>query len=332
MAAAPLRFVDADATESVLEWAPVIARLRDAYAQPLKPENTPPRTLARGAGGVWLRSLAAVPPSTRHMGTKSFGLSRAKTVNYLITLVDQETGLITALVDGYHITALRTAATTAVGLDLLIGRDKPVSVAVLGSGAEARGHVQALAAIRKIGSLRVYSPTPARREAFAADFAKLLGAQCSATGDARVAVEGADVVIAAARSKDETPILYGDWLAPRAVVASIGSTLKEQREIDISVVEACDLIVCDHVHEVAEETGDMLAAKAAGIEFESKLLSLNDALSGAGAAKLAAARRPMFKSVGSALQDVVVAEFAFERALAAGKTIDLPAQFRVKQV
>ena len=328
---APLRFVDADATEAVLDWKQVIGRLRDAYAQPLKEENAPPRSLARG-DGVWLRALAAVPPSSKYMGTKVFGLSRNHSVNYLISLFDQQTGALAALIDGYHITALRTAATSAVALECLIPRGRSVSVAVLGSGVEAHGHVRALASIRTISSLKVFSPTPGKREAFAQEFSRELGAACSAAPDGRSAVEGADVVIAAARSRDETPTLYGAWLAPRAVVVSIGSTLKEQREIDTSVVEACDIIVCDHVHEVANETGDMVAARAAGIDFDAKMISLNEVLSGRAAARLSGAQRPMFKSVGSALQDVIVAELAFERAVEKGLAIALSAKFRTKQV
>lgn len=327
----PLRFVSAETTESVLDWTQVIARLREAYTQPLQDENAPPRVLARG-NGVWLRSLAAVPPFSKYMGTKAFGLSRDRSVNYLIALFEQQTGALVALVDGCHITALRTAATSAVALERLAPQGRPLSVGVLGSGVEARAHIRALAAIRAISALRVFSPTPKRRQDFAADFADELGAPCSAARDARSAVEGADIVLAAARSRDESPILYGSWLRDSAVVVSIGSTLREQREIDLSVIDACDLIVCDHVHEVMQETGDMIAARAAGIDFERKLVSLNELLRGTAEAKLALARRRMFKSAGSALQDVVVAELALERALERGLAIELPAQFRTKQV
>lgn len=331
MADAPVRFVSAEATESVLDWKETIARLRDAYSMPLKEENSPPRALARG-DGVWLRSLVAIPPSSRYMGTKGFGLARGRRVNYLITLYDQESGSIAALVDGYHITALRTAATSAVALDRLAPRGRALSVAVLGSGTEARTHVKAFAAIREISALRVYSPTAAKREQYAADCASEFKVPCTPVAEPRAAVDGAEIVIAAARSRDETPILYGGWLEADAVVCSIGSTLKEQREIDFTVVEACDLIVCDHVHEVVHETGDMIAASAAGVAFGSKLASLNEILSGAAEARLSAARRPMFKSVGSAIQDVVVAELALERATQRGLAVELPVQFRAKQV
>ena len=85
------------------------------------------------------------------------------------------------------------------------------------------------------------------------------------------------------------------------MVVSIGSTLAEQREIDTSVVEVCDLIVCDAVDEVVNETGDMIAATQAGIAFADKLVPLNDLMSGLCNSRLQSIRLPMFKSVGSAI-------------------------------
>ena len=145
------------------------------------------------------------------------------------------------------------------------------------------------------------------------------------------AVEGASIVLAAARSHDETPILRGRWLRDGMLVVSIGSTAPEQREIDEDVVAACDLIVCDVCEEVARETGDMLAASAAGVAFEHKMVSLNELMTGAAADRLAAAHRPMFKSIGAAIQDIVVAELAVSQAVAAGLAQATPLGFLMKQ-
>jgi ornithine cyclodeaminase/alanine dehydrogenase len=93
-------------------------------------------------------------------------------------------------------------------------------------------------------------------------------------------------------------------------------TLPEQREIDEEVVARCDLIVCDMVEEVIEETGDMIAAKKAGVAMHDKTVSLNAVLSGPAGGRVAGAKLPMFKSVGAAIQDVVVAELALTKAIA----------------
>ena len=120
------------------------------------------------------------------------------------------------------------------------------------------------------------------------------------------------------------------WLRRGTLVVSIGSTLPEQREIDSSVVKRCDLLVCDVVDEVIKETGDMLAAARDGVEFEDKVVSLNHLLSRDGADLVSVATMPLFKSVGSALQDLAVAELAFDKAVSQGLSTPLPMAFLTK--
>ena len=321
-------FVSAEASRQVLAFADVIAALRSAYSVPHGPQVSPPRVVARGQGN-WLRALAASPPGSRYMGAKIFGAGRAKSVSYLIALFEQETGALAALVDAHFVTAYRTAGTSAVAVDA-IAPAGPAVLGVLGSGLEARMHARAIAGIRPIDAMRIYSPTPANREALAADLGRELSVRCEPVASAERAVDGATIVVAAARSRDETPILRGRWLRDGMLVVSIGSTLPEQREIDADVVAACDLIVCDAPEEVAEETGDMLAAKAAGVAFEHKIASLNELMTGSVTERLALARRPMFKSVGAAIQDIVVAELVVGKAVAAGLAQATPLGFLMK--
>ena len=270
-------FVSSDACKAVLKWDEMVDRLRGAYSVPLSDKVSPPRTVARGER-TWIRGLAAaVPPSTRYMGAKVFGMSRNKRVGYMITLMDQQSGGFAGLLDAYYVTSFRTGATSAVAVDRLASPG-PKTVAVLGSGSEANSHTLALKEVRKISALRVFSPTAANREAFAARMQNEHGIASMAVASPEQAVAGADIVVASARSRDETPILYGQWLKPGTVVVSIGSTLPEQREIDASVVDTCYLIVCDMPEEVIDETGDMIAARKGGVnQFEHKIASLDDA-------------------------------------------------------
>ncbi len=328
-AAAHPMFVSAEVAERVLGWREMVAALARTYAAPQPEGASPPRTVARGATGNWLRTLTAVPPGTRYMGAKVFGIGRKKTLEYVVVLIDQETGRVAGFVDGNAITGLRTAATSALAVDRMAAPGA-CTLGVLGAGLEAHTHVRAIAAHRPVAALQVFSPTPARREAFAAEFAAELGVPCKAVASAEAAVAGACIVVAAARSRDESPILYGDWLVPGTLVVSIGSTLPEQREIDSSVVEACDLIVCDTVEEVTEETGDMIAATASGVAFAHKMVPLADLVAGKVDHRVAAARLPMFKSVGSAIQDIVVAELALDTARAQGLATELPVSFLTK--
>jgi alanine dehydrogenase len=313
--------VSAAAAEAVFSWADGVRAIQAAYTAPLEPGALPPRAIGRG-GGSWLRTLPALPPG-RHFGAKLIGMSTTAPSpgpEYVVVLFDRETSRIAAFVEGHHVTAYRTAATSAAALDRL-APPGAMRLSVLGSGLEASMHVRAFRAVREIEELVVYSPTKERREAFAA----ALGGR--AVDEPREAVARATVVLAAARSRGELPILYADWLAAGAVVVSIGSTVPEQRELDVGVVEWCDLIVCDDVGEVSHETGDMIEAARAGVIFAEKTFSLHELLAGELDARLAAVQRPLYKSVGSGLQDVVVASLILERAQAAGLATPLPIEF-----
>src|SRR5690606_25930851 len=146
---------------------------------------------------------------------------------------------------------------------------------VLGTGFEARNHVRALAAIREIESVSVFSPNPESRARFVSELADL-GLPITPAADARAVVEGAGVLLCAARSHGELPLFDGGWLTPGVTVVSIGSTLPEQREIDPETVRRAALIVADMPEEVVHDTGDMIAAAAAGVAFADKLVSLAD--------------------------------------------------------
>jgi len=263
------------------------------------------------------------------MGAKVFGFGRQKKANYVISLFDQETGTLVGLVDGYVVTAYRTAATSAVAVDRMAAA-KPVTVAILGSGLEASMHLEAIAAVRDIAAVQVFRPTAEKRDRFAATYQTQLGRPCRSMASPEAAVLGADVVVAAARSYGEKPILLGSWLRPGMMVVSIGSTLPEQREIDEKTVEVCDFIICDMVEEVTQETGDMIAAAAAGVSFASKVVSLNQLMCKDVDSQAAKAKLPMYKSVGSALQDIVVAGLAFDRAREQDMAPALSAAFLTK--
>ena len=307
-----LFLTDADVAQ-LADWNAAFDALRTAYASAIAPAMIPPRSMARG-DGIWLRGLTAISPSGRHLGCKLISANiKARRASYLVSLFDQETMALAALIDGNRITGIRTAATAAVAVDAAAPR-RALKVAVIGAGFEARGLLAALAAVRTIGRASVFSPTPSSRERFAATFRQEQGMAIDAAASAAEAVADADVVLCAARSRDETPVLRGEWLEPGMTVVSIGSTLPEQREVDEQVIARAARIVADMPEEVAHDTGDMLAAARAGIDFAARLVPLSDFVAG----KVARAPEDivLYKSVGSALQDVITAEMLLARARA----------------
>ena len=321
-------FVSSETARSVFIWRDAIHALQAAYGQPIPVQSTPARSVA-AVGKTWLRTLSAVPVGGRYYGAKIMGAAMGSPtagVEYVIVLFDRETSRIAGLVDGALVTGFRTAATSAAALDRLAPQ-VPARLAVLGSGLEASMHVRAIASVRELSEVVVFSPTPEKRAAFAEAVTRDLGVPARGVASGQAAVDGAGLVLCAARSRDEQPILYSDWLRPEATIVSIGSTVPSQREIDASVVARSDIIVCDVLQEVLEESGDMLAARDAGIAFHDKSFTLVDLMSGKLDDQLQGAKTRMFKSVGGGLQDIVVAELILTRALERGLATRLPIAF-----
>lgn len=319
---APTLFLSDADVATLADWPSAVAALAAAYAADVKPAMVPPRSMARGEG-IWLRGLSAVSPSGATMGCKLIAASpRARRASYLISLFDQETMALSALIDGNRVTGLRTAATAAVAVDRLAPH-RPLTVGLIGAGFEARNALECLAAVRTLKAVRVFSPTPSSRERFADSFRPAL--EIAAVASPQLAVQDADVVLCAARSPDESPVLCGAWLPAGCTVVSLGSTLPEQREVDEETMARAACIVADMPEEVRHDTGDGIAAAKAGVDLAGRLVSLADLVAGRITPRRDPADIALYKSVGSALQDIAVAEMLLARARQLGLGIALPA-------
>ena len=313
---------------ALADWELAIAAIRRSYSVPAAPGQAPRRTTARTAG-AWLRSLTAVSPADGVMGGKVIAASArsgSMRVSYLISLFDDSTVELVALLDANSITGLRTAATSAVAADCLAPQ-RALRVAVLGSGFEARKHLAALMHVREVAECQVFSPRDESRRAFVEHFAEGSGLVVGPTKTPEDAVHGADLVICAARAHGERPTLMAKWLAPGTTVVSIGSTMPEQREVDTSVIGRATLIVADVVDEVVEETGDFIAAVADGQQFGNggtRVWPLEELVCGTVAPARSGNGITLYKSVGSGQQDVAVAAALYARALERGVGTPLP--------
>ncbi|HET8927745.1 MAG TPA: ornithine cyclodeaminase family protein [Microbacterium sp.] len=314
-------FLSDDDVAALADWDSAITALREAYARPEDPKATPERAVAVTATG-WQRVMPSAPPGARFAGSKTIAASMKNGLaSYLITLFDQRDSRLVALIDGNRITGIRTAATAAAALSALLP-DRPLTVAVVGSGFEARAQLRAASRIARIARIRVSSPTPANRERFAAELGAELGIRISAFADARDAVRGADLVLCAARSRDESPTVYADWVAPDSTIVSVGSTTASQRELDPELIGRAALVVADAIEEVLYDSGDMIVAREQGIDVDAATVSLHDLLGGG-------VSRPgsgiaIYKSTGSGFQDIVLAELLYDRAVAQGVGTPLP--------
>lgn len=311
--------LDDNAVRAAFDWKLAITALRNAYAGPVDDTRYPARLMARGDNS-WLRVLSGAA-SDGLMGAKliaaALGTRRA---SYLIPLFDQHSAELVALMNGHSVTGYRTAATSALAADLLTAPG-PVSVAVIGSGFEAKNHVHALSAIRELKSVQVYSPRAESRARFRS---ALSGLPVTPTDTPEAAVSGASLVVCAARSRDESPTLLGQWLRPGTTVVSIGSTLPEQREVDTEVIARAEVLVADMVDEVLNDTGDLLAARAEGVDPTSRVTALADLVAGRHPGRTGDDQIVLYKSVGAAVQDLAVAGMCVRNAQRLGIGTELP--------
>lgn len=214
-----------------------------------------------------------------------------------IFLVDPETGRPLAVMDGRLITEMRTAAVSAAAAKLLAPRD-PKALAILGSGVQARSHVEALRLVRRFEQIRVWSPTKVHAERFA----KEIDAKAMSAEDA---VRGADVIVTATNSK--TPVLKGSWLKPGCHLNAIGACRPDWRELDDDVMRS--VVYVDSREGAMKESGDIILS---GATIYSEL---GEAL--AGKVPLRADETTIFKSLGMAVEDIAAAMLVYRSATAA---------------
>jgi ornithine cyclodeaminase len=224
-----------------------------------------------------------------------------------IVLLDPETGALMALMDGRLITEMRTAAVSAVSAKYMARADAKV-LAILGSGVQARSHLAALTLWRAFTGVRVWSPNPDHVRQFAADSAVPVRA-CQSAAEA---VRGADVVVLATASS--TPVVEDGWIAPGAHVISVGACRPNQREMD-PVLVARARVVVDSRASAFQESGDIAMGLAEARFAPSHVVAeLGEVISGGVPGRTSQHEITMFKSLGLAVEDLVAAHLAFERA------------------
>ena len=299
--------------------AVLAARARGETHMPLRSIMAPPgaaglmglmpswRSGQPGHGAVFaLKAICVIPDNPArgldaHQGT--------------VILFDGETGVPTAILDASAITAIRTAAVTAVATGLLARADAR-TLAILGAGVQGQAHLRALAGVRDFGQVRVYAPTRSHVDALI-NGSGLPGTELSAAASAEEAVRGADVVVAATNARE--PVLQHAWLKPGAHVNAVGASTLRTREIDSATVAASALF-CDSRESVLAEAGEFQRAVTEGLigGAEHIRAELGEVLAGTAAGRRDDGELTLFRSLGIAVEDLAAAETAVAAARAQG--------------
>lgn len=271
------------------------------------------RALADLSAGRVVQPLRSVLPVADHRGflgvmpAYASGALGAKLVTFFpnnrdvhthhatIVLFRPETGEPLVTMDGRLITEMRTAAVSAVATKALARPDASV-LALLGSGVQARSHLEAVRLVRPLRDVRVWSPRNA--PAFAARF----GVRAAAS--AEEAVRGAHVVVVATTSR--TPVLKGAWLSPGTHVNAVGASRPDWRELDDEVLARSKVFV-ESREAASKESGDVIASGKTPVE-------IGEVVSGSGPGRASPEEITLFKSVGVAVEDVVSADLVYRAA------------------
>lgn len=232
-----------------------------------------------------------------------------------VTLFDGETGETEAIMNASAITAIRTAAVSAVATRLL-AREDARELGILGAGVQARSHLEALRLVRDFDRVRIFSPTAAHAEALAAE------AGAEAVGTAEEAVRGADVVVTATSSTD--PVLRREWLAPGAHVNVVGGRPPTMRELDIATVADSEFYV-DRRESAENEAFDYRDALEAGaIGADHIRGEIGEVLVGAAPGRTTPEQLTVFRSLGLAVEDLAAAEYVVRLARERGVGVEVP--------
>jgi alanine dehydrogenase len=292
------------------------------------------RSLGRGAGVNPLRSAMWLPDERGLIGMmpgmsvepEALGLkvvavfpgnhgSRYDSHQGVVILFDPEVGVPLAIVDASEVTAIRTAAVSGMVTELL-ARDNASIVAMLGTGVQARTHLEAMAEARALSEVRVYSRSEANRARFVEDASARYDFPVRATASAEQAVRGSHVVCTVTSSKE--PVLRGAWLERGMHINAAGSSVKFTRELDTEAMVRSRLFV-DRRKSTVNEAGDFLFPLAEGAIDELHILAeVGEVLLGTHPGRDSDEEITLFKSLGLAVEDLAATHHLLERARAEG--------------
>jgi len=289
------------------------------------------RALSRGEALVPLRQVLWLPEMNKVLGVMpsylgSIGAMGVKVISVFpgnlgtefdshqgaVLLFETQNGRLLAIMDATEITAIRTAAVSGVATRLL-AREDAADLAVLGSGVQARMHLEAMLLARTIKRVRVWSRNREHAREFAERESQHHNIGINFADTAQKAVEGAGIVCTVTSSR--TPVLQGEWLIPGVHVNAVGGFGPTSRELDSMAVASARLFV-DRRESAMNESGDFLIPKAEGIITDDHICGeLGDLLLGKVQGRTSNSDRTVFKSLGLAIEDLASAHHIYKRAL-----------------
>ena len=311
-------FLTSEAVDDLATPADYVAAVRDGYREVGEGAPAEPRTLLpSGDPPGMLTTYVAMLPEVGAMGGYTYAAGFAERDAWFLTpLFDAETGEPLAVIDGASMNPFKTGAAGAVAVDAS-GRASASTVAVIGSGPQARGQLRTTATVRDLTGVRVFSPTPANRESFADEFAERLDADVTAVSSADAALADADVVITATTASE--PVIADADVEPGTHVTAMGQYAADKHELPPELV-ARATYVPDLTARATRDAGSFIAAREAGLVSDDDLeVELGDVVAGSHPGRTSDDEVTVFDSGGTGIETVAAAHMLYERAREAGR-------------
>jgi ornithine cyclodeaminase len=228
-----------------------------------------------------------------------------------VLLFSADTGELLAMMNASAITAIRTAAVSAVATDLLARADAR-DLAIIGSGVQARSHLAAMARVRAIKRCRIASRQMEHAQSFAEEMSGAFPFPIEPVGSVEQALDGADLIVTVTSAVE--PIVEREWISPGAHLNVVGSSTPRAREVDSATMAAASLFV-DRRESTINEAGDYLfAAREGAIGPDHIRAEIGEVLTGDKPGRTSPDEITLFKSLGLAVEDLAAAEYLYRRA------------------
>jgi ornithine cyclodeaminase/alanine dehydrogenase-like protein (mu-crystallin family) len=306
-----VRVLDSEAVGHLLDDAAVLDSIRELFTLQAEDDAVGYGRIDLSHPNGWLRSLPGYIVPKDLLGFKVLHRTNGVGMRYTIYVHRLSTGELTGIVDGLEVTNLRTGAVSAVATDHL-AIDDVEAAAIVGTGPIARGQLRALELVRPAAETRVYARTPENRTAFVAEMSGFVSGQLVEAASLEEAIDGSSLVTLA--TKATSPVLFGHHLRPGMHVNSVGPASLDRIEVDPEAFEAFDRVVCDSVDLVRGEAGDAHLAFTMHGQKTPKAVELSDVVSSRASGRVNDDEITLFKSVGTGVQDLVVAARLLELA------------------
>ena len=269
-----------------------------------------PRQRLHIPGKSYLHYMAAADATGGYMGLKIYS-SAKEGLRFIVPLFNVTTGDLAAIIEADFLGQVRTGAASGVATRWM-ARENVRVVGIIGTGLQARTQLEAIAAVRKLGAVRVCGRDANRREKFVAEMAAQLRVPVRSAANAEEAVRDADIVITSTTSTN--PVVEGRWLKKGTHINAIGANFPQKRELDAEAVERCDVIAVDSREQSKLESGDLIQVFGQDDKRWNRVAEMADIVGGKAPGRTNPEQITLFKSNGIAIEDIVVAGQIYELA------------------